>query len=144
VFDDSPLGRKTTVSTRVDSTNTASAVGSGGVDVFSTPAMIGLIEKAARDSVQSLLSQGWTTVGTRVDIRHISATPFGEEISATAEVVEVDGRRLVFAVLAADRLGLVGEGTHERFAIEQDAFVSRVRNRFRATGSVTEEESRNG
>jgi fluoroacetyl-CoA thioesterase len=106
--------------------------------------MISLMEKAARDSVQGLLPLGWTTVGTRVHIRHMSATPLGEEISATAEVVEVDGRRLVFAVQAADRLGLVGEGTHERFGIEQDAFISRVRDRFGAIGPVTGEESRDG
>src|SRR5215207_4282158 len=80
----------------------ASAVGSGGLDVFSTPAMIALMENAARSAVESLLPPDQATVGVRLDVRHLAATPAGDEVRARAELVEVDGRRLVFRVEAFD------------------------------------------
>jgi fluoroacetyl-CoA thioesterase len=144
VFQTDPSGCRATISAEVDSTNTASAVGSGGVDVFSTPSLVCLMERAARDAVQEHLLPGLATIGVRLDIRHLSATPTGEMITATAELLEVDGRRLVFAVSARDRLGPVGEGRHERQIVRLESFIGRVRERFDTAGLAAEKEPCNG
>ena len=122
------VGRETSESVLVDEQNTASAVGSGGVHVFATPSMILLMEQAARNAVQDALPDGWTTVGTRVDIRHLAATPLGQKVEAKATVVDVDGRRLVFEVQATDQRGRIGEGRHERFVVDLERFMAKLKN----------------
>jgi predicted thioesterase len=117
-------------SVRVGGANTAAAIDSGNAEVFSTPSMITLMEQASRDAVQDLLPEGWTTVGTVVEIRHIAATPVGELVTARSVLKEVDGRRLVFEVSASDRLGVIGTGVHERFAVELGTFMNRLCRRF--------------
>lgn len=112
--------------TPVTRTNTASAAGSGGVDVFGTPYLVGLMEKAALDSVQPHLEPGQTTVGTVVNVQHLAATPLGMEVRATSALLEVDGRRLVFRVEAYDDKEKIGEGRHERFIVSLDKFLQRV------------------
>lgn len=119
-------GMERTVETVVDSSSTASAVGSGGVDVLATPSMILLFEQAARDAVQSALPEGYTTVGTAVNVRHLSATPVGEKVTARAVVVGVEGRRIHFRVTASDRRGTAGKGTHERFVINLRNFMEKL------------------
>lgn len=111
---------------RVGPEHTAEAIGSGGVRVFSTPHMIGLMEGAAATAVQPHLGPGQTTVGTLVDIRHLAATPVGMEVVARAVLAEVDGRRLVFRVEAHDEKEKIGEGRHERFIVQLDRFLERV------------------
>ena len=106
--------------------NTAVRFGAGGVHVFGTPMMIGLMENAAFLAVQLLLADGQSTVGTRVNVSHLAATPIGMRVTATAELLEVDGRRLLFKVEARDEKELIGEGQHERFIITLDRFLSRV------------------
>ncbi len=106
--------------------NTAVACGSGSASVFATPAMIGLMEKAALSSVDPLLPEGHTTVGIRVDVQHIAATPVGLTVEARSELVEIDGRRLVFAVEARDNKELIGRGTHERYIVAADKFLQRA------------------
>src|SRR5215216_2248686 len=92
----------------------ASTLGSGSVEVFGTPAMIALMEAAACSCVQDALAgSGMTTVGSRVDIRHLAPTSVGVHVRADAELIEVDGRRLVFHVTASDGADTIGEGTHE-------------------------------
>jgi fluoroacetyl-CoA thioesterase len=110
----------------VDATNLASAYGSGSVDVFATPAMIALMENAARACVDRLLPPGSISVGTRVDVRHTAATPPGVEVNARAELIEIDGRRLVFRVSASDATEPIGDGTHERMIVEAARLVSRA------------------
>jgi fluoroacetyl-CoA thioesterase len=88
--------------------------------------MIGLMENAAWRLVQPHLAEGETTVGTLVSIRHLAATPLGDTVRATAELVEIDGRRLVFRVEAHDSRQLIGEGTHERARVLLDRFMARV------------------
>lgn len=105
---------------------TAAAFGAGGVHVLGTPAMIGLMENAAWLLVQPELPPGETTVGTVVRVRHLAATPVGGHVIATAELVEVDGRRLVFRISARDDAQLIGEGTHERFRIVLERFLARL------------------
>lgn len=105
---------------------TARAAGSGTLQVFSTPSMIALIEKACYTSVQPMLEEGTTTVGTKLDVEHVAATPVGMTVEAECELVEVDGRRLVFNVEARDGRGVIGRGTHERFIIKTASFVAKT------------------
>ncbi|MCG8400261.1 MAG: thioesterase family protein [Firmicutes bacterium] len=120
------VGLRGTARVKVDESNTAMAYGSGSVSVFATPAMVGLMEKAALGSVDPLLPGGYTTVGIRVDARHTAATPVGGSVEARSELLEVDGRRLVFKVEAYDDSEQVGKGTHERFIVPVDKFLQRV------------------
>ena len=105
---------------------TADRIGSGLVKVFATPMMIALIEQTCNDSVTPLLEPGQGTVGTHVDVSHCAATPVGMKVWCDSELVEVDRRRLVFAVKAYDECGLIGEGRHERFVIDSEKFQAKI------------------
>jgi fluoroacetyl-CoA thioesterase len=109
--------------------HTARSLGSGGVDVLATPMLVALMEGAAKDTVQPGLPEGWTTVGTRVDICHLAATPVGMKVSAKATLSEVDGRRLVFTVEAHDDHEKIGEGSHERFIVSTERFENKARSK---------------
>ena len=104
----------------------ADAWGSGGLQVYATPAMIALMENTAWASVEPYMEEGCSTVGTHLDVSHLSASPVGARIVCESELVEVDGRRLVFKVSASDDAGPIGEGTHERFIIKVDKFMART------------------
>lgn len=106
--------------------NTATAVGSGVLEVFATPCMIALMEKTACDSVIPYLDEGDGSVGTELNIRHVAATPIGMTVRCESELVEVDGRRLVFTVKAYDEVGLIGEGRHERFIVNNEKFQNKA------------------
>jgi predicted thioesterase len=106
--------------------NLASAVGSGGLDVYATPSMIALMEKTALLAVDPLLPPGWATVGTDISVKHLSATPPGMKVSAAAELTAIDGRALTFKVEAFDEAGKIGEGTHGRFIIEKERFLAKT------------------
>ncbi len=123
------IGMRGESSLVVDEARTAEAFGAGGVQVFGTPAMVGLMENAAWRLAQPELAEGETTVGTVVSVRHLAATPIGERVTATAELVEIDGRRLVFRVTAHDEHQLIGEGTHERARVLLDRFLARLQQR---------------
>jgi len=114
------------VETVVVHENTAAAVGAGGVEVFGTPMMIALMENAAWKAVAEQLEPGYVTVGTVVNIRHLAATPLGQKVRASAELTEVDGRRLVFHVEAYDEKQKIGEGQHERFIVHLERFLDRM------------------
>ena len=107
----------------------ASSLGSGLVEVFSTPTLVALLEMAAVDAVESRLVSGQTTVGVRVDVRHLAATPPGMKVRAYAKLIRVEGRALIFEVWAEDEHERVGEGTHERALIDQARFEQRVRDK---------------
>ncbi len=123
---DLQIGIKGQASWQVTPEVTADRVGSGGLAVFATPMMIALIEKTCYDSVQPYLAEGQGTVGTRVEVSHVAATPVGKTVTAESELVEIDRRRLVFRVSAHDDRGLIGEGTHERFIIDIDRFLAKT------------------
>ena len=103
---------------------TAAHYGSGALEVFATPAMIALLEETAWKSVQPYVGAGLGTVGTRVDVRHLAATPLGMQVTCESELIEIDRRRLVFKVDVFDESGKIGEGTHERFVIQNDKFFA--------------------
>lgn len=106
--------------------NCASAQGSGLLEVFATPAMIALMEQTSWMSIASLLTEGEGTVGTKLDVSHLAATPVGMKVWCESELKEVDGRRLVFHVEAFDEKGKIGEGEHERFIIRNDKFMKKA------------------
>ncbi|MDD7220949.1 MAG: thioesterase family protein [Eubacteriales bacterium] len=119
-------GIKAEKSLTVTDANTAKTMGSGTLDVFATPAMVALIEQTAYTSIESELEPGWGSVGTSLNIQHLSATPVGMTVTATTELVEVDRRRLVFHAEVYDEKGLVGKGTHERFLVENEKFQAKA------------------
>jgi len=106
--------------------NTAIKFGSGSVKVFATPAMVGLMEKAAINAVDNLLPDGFATVGTHIDVRHLSATPLGMIIIAKAELIEINGKKLKFKIEAFDEIEKIGEGIHSRYIIKLEDFLERT------------------
>jgi len=101
-------------------------MGSGQLPVFATPAMIALIEKTAWQSAAPYLEEGQGTVGTRLDIAHVAPTPIGMKVRCETVLTEMDGRKLVFTVQVFDEKGLIGEGKHERFIINNEKFLSKA------------------
>ena len=105
---------------------TAASAGSGGQPVFSTPHLVALMETTAWASGEPCMEEGMSTVGPHLDIAHLAASPVGAHITGESELIEIDGRRLVFKVSDSDDAGLIGEGTHERFIINIDKFMART------------------
>jgi fluoroacetyl-CoA thioesterase len=106
--------------------DTASKWGSGLVPVFSTPALVGLMESAAVAALTGHLLSGQTSVGGRIDVRHLAATPVGMQVRAWAELTAVQGRKLLFKVQAWDEVELIGEADHERFLIDEARFLAKI------------------
>ena len=121
-----PLGLKGQAETTVNEQNTAAAMGSGLLPVFATPAMLALMENAAATSVQPFLGEGEGTVGTRLEVSHLAATPIGLAVRAESELVAVDRRKLTFTVRAWGGEELIGEGTHQRFVIDNARFLEKA------------------
>ena len=111
---------------RVTEEKTAKAMGSGELEVFATPAMIALTEETAWKSLSEYLEPGEGTVGTKVDMNHVSATPVGMKVICETETTLIDRRKVVFHVEVRDERGLVGEGTHERFVVKNEKFMSKA------------------
>ena len=114
-------GTKGKAEVKVDDTNTAVTMGSGSLKVFATPAMIALIEKAACKALEGQLEDGQTTVGTKLDVAHVAATPVGMKV-----LTEIDNRRLVFEVVARDEKDVIGKGSHERFIVNAEKFTAKT------------------
>ena len=112
--------------TTVTQENTAKTLGSGSLDVFATPAMVALMEKAACASIAHLLNEGETSVGTLINVAHKAATPLGREVTATATITAQEGRKVTFEVTAHDGVNEIGAGTHERFIVNEAKFLSRL------------------
>ena len=123
------VGTKGKAESIVTEERTAAVVGSGNLPVYATPMMVALIEEAAWKSVQPQLEEGQGSVGTQMDVAHISATPMGMKVWAETEVTAVEGRKLTFAVKAFDEAGLIGEGTHQRFVIDGEKFLGKCQKK---------------
>lgn len=106
--------------------HTAPRIGSGRVRVLATPVMINLMEAAALDAAEACLPEGHQSLGTRLDVSHIAATPVGMRIEATAEVTAVEGNRIFFRVEARDEMDLISEGIHHRIVVDVARFDRRV------------------
>jgi fluoroacetyl-CoA thioesterase len=109
--------------------HTAPRIGSGRVHVLATPVMINLIEAAALAAIEHLLPAGYQSLGTHLDVRHIAATPVGMRVRATAEVMDIQGRTIVFKVTASDQNELIGDGMHERVMVNVAKFDARVQRK---------------
>lgn len=123
---DLKIGMKAKVEIIVEMKDTAVAFGSGGVKVLATPMMIGLMENAALKAVDSYLPEGYATVGTDLDVKHYTATPMGMKAYAQAELVKVEGKKLLFKIVAYDEKDKIGEGLHGRYIIELAKFMERT------------------
>ncbi|MBR6672819.1 MAG: thioesterase family protein [Alistipes sp.] len=121
------VGLKYESQTVVSTTNTANTLGSGDMEVFATPAMIALMENAAMMAVAPHLDEGASTVGIEMATSHIKASPIGATITASAELISAEGRKLSFKVKAWDEQGVIGEGNHTRFVVDRERFLSKVK-----------------
>ena len=120
------IGIKGRMDITVTDEKSAIHLGSGLLPVFATPSMIALMEETSSNSVYEALEPGSTTVGTLVNIAHLSATPMGAKVYAESELIAIDGRKLTFTVKAYDNVGLIGEGTHERFIVYSEKFMAKT------------------
>ncbi len=107
----------------------APAMGSGTVPVLATPALVALMEGAAVRALEGRLPAGQTSVGVRIDVRHLAATPIGMRVRARATLVAAEGRRLTFQIEAWDEVEKVGEALHERVVVDTGRFMERVRGK---------------
>ncbi len=117
------LGNKSTI---VSAEQTASKYGSGLIEVFATPAMIGLMESTAQSSIQPYLPKGEITLGIEVNIKHLKATPIGMLVKCESKLIEIKGKTLVFEVIAHDETGLIGTGTHTRYIVDANIFMEKL------------------
>ena len=120
------VGMKGEVGTVAEREDTAKEVGSGDLLVYSTPCMVALMEGAACEAIAEALSDTQTTVGTALNIEHISATPVGLEVRAEAEVTAVEGKVITFEVRAYDEAGQIGKGTHKRVIVNTQKFLEKA------------------
>lgn len=120
-------GLSFTATMRVTPEVTAEYIGSGDLAVLATPAMCALMENAAMTAVAPHLEEGQTTVGTALNIEHSRATKVGDIITATAVLTEVNGHELKFNIAARDEVGVIGEGTHTRFVVNREKFMSKLK-----------------
>lgn len=121
------IGLTYTATTEVSQEKSALAMGSGNLMVFATPALVALMENAAMMAVASSLPEGSTTVGGAINIQHTRPSGMGQEVSATARLIAVDGRKLSFELVAHDVWGVIGEGTHVRFIVDAEKFMAKVK-----------------
>lgn len=119
-------GMKAILTDKVSAENTAVTIGSGSLLVYGTPAMIATIERTAVALLDGNLDEGMTTVGTRLDINHVSATPVGMKVTCECTLVKIDRKKLVFDVEVRDEKGVIGNGTHERFIVASQPFQEKA------------------
>jgi fluoroacetyl-CoA thioesterase len=135
---DITVGLKAEQAYLVGEEDTATRIGSGGLEVLATPMLIAFMERVAYNLLEERLPEGFSSVGVLVDVRHLAATPVGKTVWAVCEVIEVEGRRVRFAVEAWEAAGLqrgaseqrgekIGEGVHERVIIDKGRFLQRLK-----------------
>lgn len=123
------IGQTATATITVTESNIAKTMKSGSLEVFATPAMCALMEEAAQAAVQPHLESGEGTVGISLSISHDAPSPLGATITAKATVIAVEGRKISFEIEAHDGVGCIGKGTHDRFVINNEKFMSKVAKR---------------
>ena len=123
------VGMKAEVGTLVEREDTAKEVGSGDLLVYATPCMAALMEGAACEAIAEALGENQTTVGTMLNVEHLSATPVGLEVRAEAEVTAVEGKVITFDLRAFDEVGEIGKGTHKRVIVNSQKFLEKAYNK---------------
>lgn len=125
-FENLKVGLKNSAEKIVGEDDTALKVGSGSLKVLATPILTALMEKSATDLLEKILPEEFTSVGISLNIQHVAPTPVGLKIFAQAEIVEVDGRKIIFKVSANDEVEEIGRGTHERFIVDRKKFFAKA------------------
>lgn len=121
------VGQTSTKKITVQEKDSAKNLGSGGLDVFGTPAMIALMENVALNMLRNSLPEGSDTVGIEINAKHLKASPIGAEITCTATITVIDGRKISYAIEAKDAKGdIIGTATHDRFVVDIAKFVSKL------------------
>jgi fluoroacetyl-CoA thioesterase len=120
------VGLRGRAALRVAPQHTAEAWGSGDVPVYGTPSLVALLETAAVNAVSGKLPPGETTVGTWIEVSHLAATPVGAEVSAEAELVGIEGRKLTFVIVAHDDRNKIGECRHQRMIVARERFLAKT------------------
>lgn len=120
------IGQRHELTEGVTTHRLAVNMSSGALPVYATPAMICLMEKTCMNLASIGLTDGQSTVGTQINVSHISPSPMGAIIRCEAEITEIDGRKITFKVATYDNQGLIGEGTHERFIVDDQRFMEKV------------------
>ena len=120
------VGMKGEVSSFVEREDTAKEVGSGSLLVYATPCMVALMEGAACEAIEEAMDDTKTTVGTALNIEHISATPVGMDVRAEATVTAVEGKVITFEIRAYDEAGEIGRGTHTRVIVPTQKFLDKA------------------
>ena len=113
--------------------DSARSLGSGDVNVLSTPSMIRMMEETSRLLVQDKLPEGYTTVGIRIDVRHLKAAPIGCKIKIISELLKVEGKKLIFKVEAYWNDEKIGEGLHERYVVNREKFLEKIKKKLEET-----------
>jgi len=133
LMDNVKLGLKEEQEFVVQEEHTAGHVGSGSLRVLATPSMIGFMERVARDLMERNLPDGYSSVGVWVDVRHLAATPVDARVRVSCEVTGVNGRKVDFSVQAWDEVEKIGEGRHQRVAIDVARFLQRLQAKLPGT-----------
>lgn len=123
------IGLTATASETVLTEKLASALGSGSLSVYATPSMVALMEKSACNALAPYLDTDSSSVGIGINVTHDAATLPGRTITATAELIEITGRKLTFKVTAQDEVSMIGKGTHQRFIINKEKFITKLKNK---------------
>ncbi|WP_018110083.1 thioesterase family protein [Bacteroides propionicifaciens] len=119
-------GIKLSIDKHVDSPKSARSMGSGDLEVLATPALVAALENAAMLCVAPALAEADTTVGGHIDLKHLRPTAVGQDFKVEAELTEVDGKKLVFSLKASDGKGEIGNGSHVRFIVNRERFMSKL------------------
>ncbi|WP_312649545.1 thioesterase family protein [Proteiniclasticum sp.] len=126
MIDETIIGMKRVETRTVESLDTALTMGSGDLEVYATPAMVALMEYTSKELIRSFLAPEETTVGISLEVSHVRATPVGHEVSVSAEITEVDGRKITLSLEAHDGEHLIGQGAHVRVVVDSERFMSRI------------------
>jgi len=126
-FNNIKKGLTLTLNNTVKKEDTAATYGSGLLDVYATPAMVAFMENTSLNVVRSLLPEGYDTVGTQINIKHIKATPVGMEVTCTSTLINVDGPKLEFELECFDKKGIIGKGIHKRYIINKNEFIKALK-----------------
>jgi predicted thioesterase len=126
---DGLMGKTRTTQWVVEKNHTAQVVQSGGMEVLASPTLLAWMENTAYQMAQDYMEEGYTTVGTKAELRHVAATPVGMTVTVTAKVLVVDGRKITFDIEAKDEVEQIGTCTHQRFVVQEDKFLEKCRTK---------------
>ena len=120
------IGLKASYEIEVTKERSAKEMKSGSLEVYATPSMVALMEFVFCECIKDALEEGQTSVGTALNIKHVSATPVGMKVRCESELIAIDGRALTFSVKVYDEKGLIGEGEHQRFIVDGEKFTKKT------------------